>query len=89
MEFTFLLKSARVGGVGLLPAAGVCVACLLGGGAAAPPESLPGPQEMAAAETDVWGEAALRRPEGPSYEFFADLLPPLRYVNTELRVRND
>src|SRR5262249_341956 len=47
------------------------------------PEALPSPQEMAAADTDVWGEASLRQPDGPSYEFFADLLPPLRYVNTD------
>jgi hypothetical protein len=33
----------------------------------------------------VWGEAALRQPGGPSYEFFKDLLPPLRYVNTTFR----
>jgi len=43
---------------------------------------LPGPEEMAASTRDVWGEAALRLPDGPSYEFFRDLLPPLRYVNT-------
>ena len=34
---------------------------------------------------DVWGEAALRRPGGASYEFFEPLLPPLRYVNTDFR----
>jgi hypothetical protein len=43
------------------------------------------PQEMAAALHDLWGEAALRRLDGPNYEFFKDLLPPLRYVNTEFR----
>lgn len=36
-----------------------------------------------AAKLDVWGEAALRQPNGPSYEFFAPLLPPLRYVNAD------
>lgn len=53
----------------------------------APPQgtSLPSPAEMAAAREDVWGEAALRHPDGPSYEFFRDLLPPLRYANTEFR----
>src|SRR5438876_3596557 len=30
---------------------------------------------------DLWGEAALREPGGPSYKFFAKLLPPLRYVD--------
>src|SRR5438093_10002295 len=46
---------------------------------------LPTPAEMAASPKDVWGEAARARPEGPSYEFFEDLLPPLRYVNTAFR----
>jgi hypothetical protein len=50
--------------------------------ARADPPKLPTPQEMAAARTDVWGEAALKHPDGPSFEFFKDLLPPLRYVNT-------
>jgi hypothetical protein len=40
---------------------------------------------MVASSHDVWAEAALRQPEGPSFEFFKDLLPPLRYVNTEFR----
>ena len=50
-----------------------------------PAEPLPTPREMAAAREDVWGEAAIRAPGGPSYEFFRDLLPPLRYVNTAFR----
>src|SRR3954451_18990967 len=41
--------------------------------------------EMMAARTDVWAEAAIRQPGGPSYEFFRDLLPPLRYVNAGFR----
>lgn len=57
--------------------------------AQAPPSTglstLPTPQAMASAKTDVWGEAALKQSGGPSYEFFRDLLPPLRYVNTEFR----
>ena len=40
---------------------------------------------MAAALSDVWGAAARAQADGPSYEFFKDLLPPLRYVNTEFR----
>jgi hypothetical protein len=48
-------------------------------------QPLPSVQEMAASRRDVWGEAALRQPDGPSYEFFKDLLPPLRYVNTAFR----
>lgn len=34
---------------------------------------------------DVWGEQAMRLSNGPSYEFFANLLPPLRYCNAEFR----
>src|SRR5881392_3849459 len=49
------------------------------------PKALPSVKEMAAANQDVWGEAALSQPDGPSYEFFKDLLPPLRYVNTTFR----
>src|SRR4029078_4088393 len=37
------------------------------------------------ARTDVWGDAAMRQQDGASYEFFRDLLPPLRWVNTEFR----
>jgi hypothetical protein len=64
------------------------IACLIAAPAAADPPpraALPTVEEMAAARTDVWGEAALRQPGGPSYEFFRGLLPPLRYVNTEFR----
>jgi hypothetical protein len=50
-----------------------------------PSRPLPTPRQMADARADVWGEAALRQPDGPSYEFFRDLLPPLRYVNTDFR----
>jgi len=45
------------------------------------PKSLPTLEEALAAKTDVWGEAAMGQPDGPSFEFFAGLLPPLRYVN--------
>ena len=34
---------------------------------------------------DLWGEAALQQPNGPSFEFFKDLLPPPRYVNADFR----
>jgi len=44
--------------------------------------SLPG---VLTSGKDVWGEAAMRRPGGPSYEFFADLLPPIRYCNAAFR----
>jgi hypothetical protein len=71
-----------------VPATGL--AALLLGIVCLPPSAradqpLPTPQEMAASLHDAWGEAALRQPDGPSYEFFRDLLPPLRYVNTAFR----
>ena len=50
-----------------------------------PPAGWPGPREMATSPLDLWGEASLRLPGGPSYEAFRDLLPPLRYVNTRFR----
>ncbi len=42
-------------------------------------------QQMIDARTDVWGDAAMRQPNGASYEFFKDLLPPVRWVNTDFR----
>jgi hypothetical protein len=52
----------------------------------APPErALPSVQEMIDARTDVWGAAAQAQPDGAGYEFFKDLLPPLRWVNTDFR----
>ncbi len=49
-----------------------------------PAPALPTIQEMVASRTDVWGDAAMRQPNGASYEFFKDLLPPLRWVNTQV-----
>ncbi len=63
----------------------IAVALWTAGAAAAQSAQLPSVQEMIAAKTDVWGEAAIRQPDGPSYEFFRGLLPPLRYANTEFR----
>src|SRR5262249_59199349 len=50
-----------------------------------PAGTVPTAKEMAVSPLDVWAEAAIRQPDGPSYEFYKDLLPPLRYVNTEFR----
>ncbi len=44
-----------------------------------------GLEEALASKRDLWGERAMREPGGPSYAFFARLLPPLRYVNAEFR----
>src|SRR5215208_3242548 len=41
--------------------------------------------EVLQSNVDIWGEAALRQPGGPTYEFFEKLLPPLRYVDADFR----
>src|SRR6476646_3091079 len=47
--------------------------------------NIPSLDEALTARRDVWGEAAMAQPNGPSYEFFAPLLPPPRYVNADFR----
>ncbi len=42
-------------------------------------------KEAIESSTDVWGEAALKETNGPSYEFFEKLLPPPRYVNADFK----
>src|SRR4051812_3782026 len=42
-------------------------------------------QEVIDSKLDLWGEAALHQPGGPSYEFFEKLLPPIRYVDADFR----
>lgn len=42
-------------------------------------------EQVLASKQDLWGIEAMRQPNGPSYEFFAGLLPPLRYVNAKFR----
>src|SRR3954453_6368280 len=39
------------------------------------------PQQIIESKIDLLGEAALKQPGGPSFEFFANVLPPLRYVD--------
>ena len=46
---------------------------------------LPTLGEVVKAGEDLWGEAAMRQPNGASYEFFRDLLPPPRYVHADYR----
>jgi hypothetical protein len=53
--------------------------------AAQPQRKLPSLAEVENSKLDLWGEAALREPDGASYEFFAKLLPPPRYVNADFR----
>ena len=42
-------------------------------------------EKLVRSKRDILGEAAMRQPNGASYEFFADQLPPLRYVNAAFR----
>jgi hypothetical protein len=53
--------------------------------AADPPRATPSLAEVFAAKRDVWGELAMRQPNGASYEFFESLLPPPRYVHADFR----
>jgi hypothetical protein len=48
-------------------------------------EALPGLREVVEAGRDLWGEAAMRQPNGASFEFFEPLLPPPRYVQADFR----
>lgn len=57
--------------------------CLNGMGAES--EKLPGLNEAITSRTDVYGDAAMAQPNGPSYEFFAKLIPSLHYVNTDFK----
>ena len=54
-------------------------------GVASAADKLPTVDEMIGAKTDILGEAAIRQAGGPSYEFFAKAMPPLRYVNAAFR----
>ncbi|MBL9209325.1 MAG: hypothetical protein JNL92_02605 [Opitutaceae bacterium] len=47
--------------------------------------ALPPVADALQATRDVWGEAAMAQSNGASYEFFAPLLPPPRYVNADFR----
>lgn len=45
----------------------------------------PNAEKAIQSKTDYWGDAAMRQPNGPSYDFFAKILPPLRYVDASFR----
>ncbi|MDB6122635.1 MAG: hypothetical protein JWQ71_1628 [Pedosphaera sp.] len=46
---------------------------------------LPSLKEAVASKEDLYGNAAMRQPNGPSYEFFEKLLPSLHYVNADFQ----
>lgn len=48
-------------------------------------QHIPTLAEAQASDRDAWGEAAIKQPNGPTYEFFEKLLPPPRYVDAEFR----
>src|SRR3954463_12351348 len=58
---------------------------LLLNGFAAGAADVPSLDEAIVSGRDLWCEAALRQPNGPTYEFFENLLPPLRYVDAPFR----
>ena len=50
-----------------------------------PPKGAASVAEALDAGVDLWGEASLKQPGGPSYEYFANLLAPMRYVDAPFR----
>lgn len=46
---------------------------------------MPKVEDVLASRTDLWGDLAMKQPNGASYEFFAGLIPPLKYVNADFR----
>src|SRR4029079_948847 len=73
--------SARMKPLRLIAA--ILFSCVVfAGEAAEPPPSL---DQTLASKLDLWGEAAMRQTNGPSYEFFEKLLPPPRYVNADFK----
>ena len=61
----------------------VCGLLLLAGSAGL--QGAPSLDEAIASKQDLWVEAALAQPDGPSLEFFKPFLPPLHYVNADFR----
>src|SRR6516162_6164615 len=59
-----------------------CASCLVAADAPFPRTR----EEVIALKEDVWAEAAIRQPGGPSYEFFRDLFPPVKYVNAKFHM---
>ncbi|MFZ9791462.1 MAG: hypothetical protein ACO3F3_03885 [Gemmataceae bacterium] len=51
----------------------------------AEPGNLPTLKQAIASKQDLYGQLAMSQPNGPSYEFFENILPPPRYVNADFR----
>src|SRR6186997_2164124 len=59
--------------------------CFVEGLPADEPPATPTLADVFASPRDLWGELAMRQPNGASYEFFERLLPPPRYVHADFR----
>ena len=44
---------------------------------------MPTLDEVISSGRDLWGEAAIAATDGPGYDHFSSLIPPLRYVNAD------
>src|SRR3954465_14060352 len=42
-------------------------------------------EQALAAKTDLYGDIAIHSKQGPTYEFFESILPPLRYPDASFR----
>lgn len=42
-------------------------------------------EQALSSKEDLWGNEAMRQPNGASYEYFVGLLPPLRYVSADFQ----
>src|SRR5262245_3961740 len=69
----------------LAPTVAFLIFALGMGAAGRAQEALRSSEQLLTIRQDLWAEAAIRQPGGPNYEYFAGLLPPLRYVNTAFR----
>src|ERR1700749_3461925 len=43
-------------------------------------------EQALASKEDLWADEAMKLPEGPTYEFFKNLIPPLKYVEAPFRI---
>ena len=48
-------------------------------------QKLPTLKEAIGSKVDLYGNLAISQKNGPSYEFFENILPPPRYVNADFR----
>lgn len=46
-----------------------------------PAPAIPTLDQVVSSKQDLWSEAAIAQPDGPTYSFFSQLLPPLRYCD--------